>query len=122
MLFVVLAVIIISFYLIKKLSTSRSMKANKNLINVLAVHHLSPKEKIVLLKVVDDVILVGVTPQHISKISNIQNYPDFQSEENHQTASFSKYLSDKIKSPFNHFTNQGLDKGFQETTMKKEVQ
>ena len=68
-LFLVLAVIILVFYLIKKFSTAKGVKGGKDFIKVLCVHHLSPKEKLVLLDVLGDTILIGVTPTNISKIS-----------------------------------------------------
>lgn len=99
MLFLVLAAIILAFYLIRRFSSTRSLKGKRNLINVIAVHHLSPKEKLVLLKVMDETILVGVTPQNISKISDIPAN-DHLEEEEPQTTAFSELLSGKIKQSF----------------------
>ncbi len=72
MLFVVLALLVLVFYLVKRISNSKTggMCAGQ-LIKVLAVHHISPKEKFVLVKALDEVVLVGVTPGHISRISTL---------------------------------------------------
>jgi flagellar protein FliO/FliZ len=78
MLFIVLALIILAFYLIRKFSRARGAKGRKEDIQILCVHHLSPKEKLVLLDVLGDTLLIGVTPSHISKLSTLnhkQNQP-----------------------------------------------
>ncbi len=71
MLFIVLALLILAFYLIKKISRARRSQGKKDDIRILSVHHLSPKEKLVLLDVLGDTLLIGVTPSHISKISTL---------------------------------------------------
>ncbi len=99
MLFVVLAVIILGFYLIKRFSTARSMKGPRNLINVIATHHLSPKEKLVLLTVMDETILIGVTPQNISKISRVSSVESIE-KPGPGKPMFSEFLSTKLKQSF----------------------
>lgn len=70
MLVVVLAMMLLMFYLIRRFG-SRGATGPKNLIRTLAVHHLSPKEKLVLVEAMDEVILIGVTPTQISAISKM---------------------------------------------------
>ncbi len=72
MLFLVLAVIVLVFYFFRKFSTAKGVKGGKDFIKVLNVHHLAPKEKLVLLDVLGDTILIGVTPTNITKISSIK--------------------------------------------------
>jgi flagellar protein FliO/FliZ len=78
-LFVVLAVLILVFYLIKKISTGNRNKTG-SYIKVLGMHHLSPKEKLVLLDVLGETILVGVTPHNISTLSTLKTDMDFSPE------------------------------------------
>lgn len=69
MLFVVLALFLLAFYLFRRFSGVSGAKGTKDLIQVLAVHHVSPKEKLILVNVLDENILIGVTPQSISSLA-----------------------------------------------------
>ncbi len=100
MLFLVLALLILVFYLIKKYSDPKGIKGSKNLIKVLTVHHLSPKEKLVLVDVLGDTILIGVTSSNITKISSFDKNKDslvkssLNAED--QPSKFSDFLSQKF--------------------------
>lgn len=98
MLFLVLALLILAFYLIKRFSESRGRKGNKEYIKVLSVHYLSPKEKLVLLDVLGETLLVGVTPSQISKISSLDVDMDLSSDAQEQKFGFSDFLSKKMGS------------------------
>ena len=76
MLFLVLALLIFFFYLAKRFSESRGLKGHKDFIRIMSVHHLSPKEKLVLMDVLGQTLLVGVTPNQISKIAELDQAPD----------------------------------------------
>ena len=110
-LFLVLAVIILVFYLIKKFSTAKGVKGGKDFIKVLCVHHLSPKEKLVLLDVLGDTILIGVTPTNISKISLLEKEVDFSEEANETSSTFSEFLSQKLGNSFKTKGTGLLEKG-----------
>ena len=96
MLALVLAVLVFGFYLIKKFSGVRGAKAGKNFIRVLCVHHLSPKEKLVLVDVLGDKILIGVTPASISKISSIDTDMDFTEPGLKKNSGFRDFLAEKL--------------------------
>jgi flagellar protein FliO/FliZ len=96
MLFLVLALLIFAFYLVKKFATARGVKGSKDFIRVLCVHHLSPKEKLVLVNVLGETILIGVTPNNISNISSIQKDIDFSIDETQASSKFSDFLAQKI--------------------------
>jgi flagellar protein FliO/FliZ len=96
MLFLVLALLILVFYLIKKYSNAKGLKGSKNFINVLTVHHLSPKEKLVLVDVLGDTILIGVTSSNITKISSFDKKVILSAETEEQSSKFSDYLSQKL--------------------------
>jgi flagellar protein FliO/FliZ len=110
MLFLVLAVLILCFYLIKKFSTAKGGKGSKEFIKVLCVHHLSPKEKLVLLDVLGDIILIGVTPANISKISSLEKEMDGSVEKNEPSFRFSDFLNQKSGHSVKHKDNSFLEK------------
>ncbi|RLC23294.1 MAG: flagellar biosynthetic protein FliO [Deltaproteobacteria bacterium] len=105
-LFLVLALLIFTFYLIKKISTAKGVKGGKDFIKILSVHHLSPKEKLVLLNVLGDTFLIGVTPSNISKISSFEKDMDFLNDDNETSPKFSDFLTKKLGSSFK---NKGTD-------------
>ncbi len=95
-LFVVLAVLVSVFYLIKRMSTAKGSNGSANHINVLGMHHFSPKEKLVLLDVLGETILIGVTPNQISKLSTIETDIEFSVQKNEKKFRFSDFLSQKL--------------------------
>lgn len=100
MLFIVLALLILGFYLIKKFSEARGIKGQKDFIKILSVHHLSPKEKLVLLDVLGQTLLIGVTPSQISKISSLDTQIDLDSENQETSINFADFLTKKLGSSF----------------------
>ncbi len=99
MLFLVLAFLILAFYLMKKMSSAKGVKGGKDFIKVLTVHHLSPKEKLVLLDVLGETILIGVTASKISRIASFDKDIDF-SDNDDSALGFSHLLSQKLGSAF----------------------
>ncbi|MCP3873486.1 MAG: flagellar biosynthetic protein FliO [Desulfobacteraceae bacterium] len=96
MLFLVLALLILAFYLLKRFSTAKGVKGSKKFIKVLSIHHLSPKEKLVLVNVLGDTILIGVTPSNITKISSVEKQIDLPGDEGESSFNFSDFLSQKL--------------------------
>ncbi len=94
-LFVVLALLILIFYVIKKISVANNKKSG-SYIQVLSMHHLSPKEKLVLVDVLGETILVGVTPNQISKLTSIKTDMDFAKQDKTAGFKFSDYLGQKL--------------------------
>lgn len=111
MLFLVLAVLIFVFYLIKKFSMAKGVKDGQGFIKVLSVHHLSPKEKLVLLNVLGQTLLIGVTPSQISKISSLDHEMDLSESSTGQAFTFSDFLSRKIGSSFKGRSGHGSGNG-----------
>ncbi len=119
MLFLVLALLILVFYLIKKYSNARGLKGSKNFIKVLTIHHLSPKEKLVLVDVLGDTILIGVTSSNITKISSFDKNVDLQVDQpigspvdiEDQPSKFSDFLSQKLTRSTNLKENDVITKG-----------
>ncbi len=94
-LFFVLIMLVIFFYLIKRFS-NRGAAGGNGLISVLAVHHISPKEKILLLDVLKEKILIGVTSQGISKLANIESDMDLLQSKEKKNIKFADFLSGKL--------------------------
>lgn len=95
-LFAVLALLILIFYIIKKVSLTGGSKKGGSYINVLSMHHLSPKEKLVLLDVLGETILIGVTPNRISKLTSVDTQIDFSNHISKKKTRFSEFLSHKL--------------------------
>ena len=99
MLFIVLALLLAGFYLIRRLSVLQGLKSNRDLIRVLAVHHLSPKEKLVLVNVLETTILIGVTPNRISRIAALDGDVDMPVHDPAAGSAFSGMLSRALGKP-----------------------
>ena len=100
MLLFVLAVLVLVFYFIKKFSTAQGVTGSQDFIKILCVHHLSPKEKLVLLDVLDQTILIGVTQTSITKISSIEADIDFTDKSDTASLNFKDFLSQKLGKSF----------------------
>ena len=97
MLFFVLAFLLVGFYLVRRFSNVAGPRGNQDLIKILSVHHLSPKEKLVLVQVVNQTLLVGVTPQNISQITTLEPPLDPEHLENVSESVFAKVLGRHFK-------------------------
>ncbi len=73
MLFLVLGLLLLAVWVISRFSKTKGLKAGRNLIRVLSVHHISPKEKLMLVHVPDKTLLIGVTPSRISSICELDD-------------------------------------------------
>jgi flagellar protein FliO/FliZ len=96
MLSVVLIVLVLLFYFIKRFSNRGSGSRGNGFISVLAVHYISPKEKILLLDVLNEKILIGVTPQQISQLATIDSDIDLTQKQENKNMKFADYLSEKF--------------------------
>ena len=96
MLCVVLIVLVLLFYFIKRFSNKNGNRGDE-LISVLAAHYISPKEKILLLDVLNEKILIGVTPQNISQLATINSDIDFTRKEKKKDMKFADFLSGKLR-------------------------
>ncbi|WP_022664708.1 flagellar biosynthetic protein FliO [Desulfospira joergensenii] len=92
MLFLVLALLLLIFYLLRRFSARKGLKGSGQLIRVLATHHLSPKEKLVLVNVMEETILIGVTPSAISKISTMDKSVSISEDKMQEKGGFSGFL------------------------------
>ena len=97
MLFVVLALFILALYMFRRFSGATIGKGTRDLIKVLTVHHLSPKEKLVLISVLNETILLGVTPSRISKLAILDHDPALISNTQNVSGGFSDLLGRALK-------------------------
>ncbi len=101
MLFFVIALLVLVFYFIKRFSAARGIKGSDKFIRTLCVHYLSPKEKLVLIDVLGEKILIGVTTQNITRISTIngefESDKKFDEEDNNAVSGFSGFLAKAVK-------------------------
>jgi len=77
MLCIVLAVLFGVLYWMKRLLAGQSRFQGQGVIRQIASHHLAPKEKVVLLDVLGEKILIGITSQSISCLAKIESKKDF---------------------------------------------
>ena len=66
---IVLALLILVLFLLKRYSFHGSTKGGQHLIHPVASYHVGPREKILLLDVIGEKILVGVTSQAITPLA-----------------------------------------------------
>lgn len=72
MLCIVIAALIVFLYVLKRCSFYKGAPRNRSAIQMLASHHVAPKERVVLLDVLGEKVLIGVTPQHITRLAVIR--------------------------------------------------
>ncbi len=68
---IVLGVLIILLFLVKRFLEHNKIHMKQGLLQILASHYIAPKEKIMLVEVLGEKILIGVTPQNINCIAKI---------------------------------------------------
>lgn len=110
-LFLVLALLVLIFYLIKKFSAARGIGGVANHINVISMHHLSPKEKLVLVDVLGEKILIGVTPSMISNLASFDSDIKLPEKPQPATLNFAGFLKQRLKGEPIRFSNTGQQTG-----------
>ncbi|MBF0227457.1 MAG: flagellar biosynthetic protein FliO [Desulfobacterales bacterium] len=78
---IVLGIIIGVLFLFRRFLLSHGKYFNSDIIKIISLYYISPKDKIVLLDVLGEKILLGVTPQNINFLTKISsdtnvNIPD----------------------------------------------
>jgi flagellar protein FliO/FliZ len=93
MLCIVLAVLFSVLYWIKRLLSGQSSFHGQGVIKQIASHHLAPKEKVVLLDVLGEKILIGITAQSINCLAKIETGGEVVlAKENNSTGFFTGLL------------------------------
>lgn len=92
MLFLVLGFMIAVLYLMKKFSTNKFGLQSSGIIKTLATHYITPKEKIILIEVMGERLLIGSTPQNLNFLSTLKNSEEFQFPEDKKPEFFTTFL------------------------------
>jgi flagellar protein FliO/FliZ len=69
---VVLALLAVTLFALKKMGVSTTKNASKSL-QIAEVHNLGPRQKLMVVTINDEQILLGVTPQSINRLGNWQD-------------------------------------------------
>jgi len=113
----VLAILLLVFYLLKRFLAARGGNTTRDLIKVLTVHHLSPKEKLILVNVMDETILIGVTPNQISKIKVMDKPMDvFSGSKETLTTTGDSGFPDLLKRTLDRSSTESEKNGSRENT------
>ena len=78
MLLVVLAILILVLWLIRRFSSQQGSGGQQGIVRMVASMYVAPKERIALVEVMGEKILIGITPQQISFLSRIEDDEGFR--------------------------------------------
>ena len=78
MLSLVLGAIIGALYLMRRLFYGRGGQVDRGVIRTLASCYVAPKERILLIEVLGEKLLVGVTPHSINCLATVSNERDIE--------------------------------------------
>lgn len=73
MLSIVVAIMIVVLFLIRRFVYAKDGNGHGGLIRVLSIHHLSPKERIGLVDVAGEKLVIGITPENITCLTRISD-------------------------------------------------
>lgn len=107
MLGVVIAALVLLLYIVRRFTSIRGAGKGREDIRVAAVHHLAPKEKLVLVDVLDRKILLGVTSQTITSLATF----DGKTDEPPVQTEGGKAFSDLLQESVDHSCDKGDDHG-----------
>lgn len=95
--FIVIALPFLLLHIYKRLSgAAGNLKNSRDMIRVLSMHHFSPREKVVLVEVMDEILLIGITPGKITRLMQLEKSAKEQSA---VEAFLNKASSDENTSP-----------------------
>jgi flagellar protein FliO/FliZ len=76
MLLLVLAVLILVLWLLRRYFSYSGAIGQQGVIRIIASMHVAPKERIALVDVLGEKLLIGITPQQISFLARIEDEKD----------------------------------------------
>lgn len=102
MLCVVVAVLILVLFLMKRFSKIRGVSGCGDLINILGTHYVTPKQRIALVDIAGEKIVIGITQDKISFLTKIKGREALERIENGKARGggcglFSNLLKSAIK-------------------------
>ncbi len=72
MLCIVVAILILVLFLMKRFFYLKNGVGHGQFIKILSSHHVTPKERIALVDVVGEKIVIGITPENITFLTKIE--------------------------------------------------
>jgi flagellar biosynthetic protein FliO len=92
MLFIVLGVLVLVLFIMKKFMSPRGKDKGDLIIKIVSSLHLSPKERVEVLEISGERIVVGITPGNINFLTKLSRYKKEQgntedAEKNHEIIS-----------------------------------
>ncbi len=121
MLCVVLGLLIAILYIMKRISTKRWSGTGQGLIKTLATHHISPKERIILLDVLGERILIGSTPQSINSLAVLNEDGEIELTNDAPVNIFDGFLKKAISKKFNKEKKEDVDKTSDQKKIDEDV-
>jgi len=76
MLFIVLGILILVLYIMKKYMSPKGKGKGELIIKVVSSLHLSPKERIEVIEISGERIVVGITPGNINFLTKVPRYKE----------------------------------------------
>jgi len=76
MLFIVLGVLILVLYIMKKFMSPKKTGKGELIVKVVSSLHLSPKERIEVIEISGERIVVGITPGSINFLTKLSRYKE----------------------------------------------
>ena len=98
MLSLVLGLLIAVLYLARQLFFRKGGMAGNGVIKMLASYHIAPKERIVLMDVLGEKLLIGITPQQIQCLAKIPSDQDIDlvRDNDQSTGSFARFVKEAV--------------------------
>ncbi len=102
MLCIVVAILILVLFLVKRFLYLKDGSGHGQFIKILSSHHLTPKERIALVDVVGEKIVIGITPENITFLTKIEKSEALDRIENLEAAGapqglFATFLRSSLK-------------------------
>jgi len=102
MLCIVVAVLILVLFLVKRFSYLKNGFGRGQFIKILSSHHVTPKERIALIDVVGEKIVIGITPGNITFLTKIEKTEALNRIESSESAGathglFANFLKSSLK-------------------------
>ncbi len=97
MLCVVLGMLVLFLFLIKRLSGVRGAGSGRGLIKVLETCSVAPREQVMLLEVMGEKVLIGVTARNINFLTRIDRDGAFDMPDPPEKKSFMEALGAAVK-------------------------
>jgi flagellar protein FliO/FliZ len=102
MLCIVVAILILVLFLMKRFFYLKNGSGHGQFIKILSSHHLSPKQRVALIDVVGEKIVIGITPDNITFLTKIEKSEALNRIESLETAGtphglFASFLRSSLK-------------------------